>query len=120
VYPWGDRFDPTWACMADSHPREMARVDVDAYPLDESPYGMRGGAGNSRDYCTNVWTKVGPDTQGGRLVLGAPSAEGEAHRSLRGGAWSSVENHCRAAARFAVRPGQGRSTLGLRVARSYP
>jgi serine/threonine-protein kinase len=120
VYPWGDNFDPTWACMASSHAGGTARVDVHAYPLDESPYGMRGGAGNTRDYCVNLWTSRGPELRDGRLVIDVAPTGSEDYRAVRGGAWSSVENHCRAAGRFVVHPDKGRSTLGLRVARPYP
>ncbi len=117
LYPWGDAFDPTWACMLNSHAGDPARVTVDAYPLDESPYGMRGGAGSSHDWCANAWTQEGPKLHGDRLVIDDDLAEGE-YRSVRGGAWSSVENHCRAAARFALRPDQRLSATGLRVGRS--
>ncbi|MFO0755039.1 MAG: bifunctional serine/threonine-protein kinase/formylglycine-generating enzyme family protein [Byssovorax sp.] len=120
LYPWGDFLDPTWACMVDSHRGEPARVEVDDFPLDESPYGMRGGAGNSHDYCLNLWTQQGPALQGGRLVVEREPPEGEAYRSVRGGAWSNVANYCRAAARFAVRPSQRRSATGFRIARPYP
>ncbi|WP_437516767.1 protein kinase domain-containing protein [Sorangium sp. So ce1099] len=121
-YPWGDHFDSTWARTPNSHSAgQPSRVDVDEYPLDESPYGLRGGAGNSRDWCLNLWTRSGPRIEGsGRLVIEAAPADGDAFRSCRGGAWSSVENHCRAAARFAGRPDQPRSTAGLRVARPHP
>ncbi len=120
LFPWGDHFDPTWACMLESHARETERVDVDAHPLDESPYGVRGGAGNTRDFCANVWTEEGPRIDAGRLVLEAAPDEGDDYRSVRGGAWSSVENHCRAAARFVMRPEHRRSTTGLRVAWPRP
>ena len=120
LYPWGDFFDPTWACMLNSHSGEPLRSDVEAYPLDESPYGMRGGAGNSHDYCLNAWKPDGPAIQGDRLAIIEPLLEGGEHWSVRGGAWSSVENHCRAAARFALRPDQRRNATGFRLARSYP
>ncbi|WP_437878657.1 bifunctional serine/threonine-protein kinase/formylglycine-generating enzyme family protein [Sorangium sp. So ce513] len=120
-YPWGDHFDPTWARSSNSHSAgQPSRVDVDEYPLDESPYGLRGVAGNSRDWCLNLWTRSGPRIDAdGRLVLESAPPDGDAFRAGRGGAWSSVENHCRAAARFAGRPAQPRSTAGLRVARPY-
>jgi serine/threonine-protein kinase len=120
LYPWGDHFDPTWARMLTSQIGEPSRVDVNDYPLDESPYGFRGGAGNSRDYCINLWTPEGREAREGRLVLRAAPANSDDYRAIRGGAFISVENHCRAAASFAARPDQRRATLGLRVARSYP
>jgi serine/threonine-protein kinase len=120
LYPWGDNFDPTWARTLGSQAGEPSRVDVDDYPLDESPYGLRGGAGNSRDLCVNTWTLEGLTIRSGRLVIEPAPRESDEHRSVRGGAWSSVENHCRAAGRFAGRPAQRWSTTGLRAARSYP
>ncbi|APR75851.1 serine/threonine protein kinase [Minicystis rosea] len=106
--------------MLSSHAGDPTRASVDDYPSDESPYGMRGGAGNSHDFCLNGWSAQGPESIGGRLSLTAASPDDPGHRSVRGGAWSCVENHCRAAARFALRPDQWRNATGLRVARSYP
>jgi serine/threonine-protein kinase len=119
-YPWGNRFDPTWARALSSEAQQPSRVDVDDYPIDESPFGLRGGAGNTRDWCANLWTLDGPIVEAGRLRPGPAPATGNDYRAARGGAWSSVESHCRAATRFAARPGQRASTTGLRVARSAP
>ncbi|APR78462.1 serine/threonine protein kinase [Minicystis rosea] len=118
-YPWGDHFDPTWACVANSHPGDLSCVDVEAYPIDESPYGLRGAAGNSRDFCLNDWTPAGPAVPGGRLLLEPPTPDAE-YRSVRGGAWSGAGSHCLAAARFASRPAERWSTTGLRLARRHP
>lgn len=51
IYPWGDEHDPSWSCMRDSHAGRPAIADVDGFPVDESPYGVRGLAGNVRDWC---------------------------------------------------------------------
>jgi serine/threonine-protein kinase len=118
LYPWGDHFDPTWARVVSSHPDAVSRVEVDGYPLDESPYGLRGGAGNSRDFCLGVWTLAGPAIRDGRVVIEPAPREGDERRSVRGGAWVAVHTNCRVAARFASRPEQRWSTTGLRVARS--
>jgi serine/threonine-protein kinase len=120
LYPWGDHFDAAWACMANSHPGDASRVDVDAFPLDESPYGLRGGAGNTRDYCVDLWTLAGPAVVDGRLIVEPAKPSGDEYRSVRGGAWAAVPSECRPAARFASRPVQRWSTTGLRVACSFP
>ncbi|MDI1446195.1 SUMF1/EgtB/PvdO family nonheme iron enzyme [Polyangium sp. 6x1] len=119
AFPWGNHFDPTFACMLSSHTGDPGRVEVSLYPLDEGPYGMRGGAGNSRDFCANLWTLEGPRIEEGRLLAEVATSGDPGYRSVRGGAWSSVENHCRAAARFALRPDQRRSAIGLRVGRTF-
>jgi formylglycine-generating enzyme required for sulfatase activity len=105
--------------MLHSHASEEERADVDAYPLDESPYGFRGGAGNIHDWCLNEWKPEGPAIDAGRLIVGAALPFGDHYRAVRGGSWTSVPNHCRAASRFALRPDQRRSATGLRVARLY-
>ncbi|MEZ4311370.1 MAG: SUMF1/EgtB/PvdO family nonheme iron enzyme [Polyangiaceae bacterium] len=124
-YPWGDHFDPTWACTANSHPGDpslgyVSRADVDEYPVDESPYGVRGLAGNTYDLCLNVWTQNGPEVPGGRLLIEPPPSGGEDFRSVRGGAFRVPAVECLAAARHAARPGDRWSTTGMRVGRSYP
>jgi len=94
-------------------------VSVHSYPLDESPYEVRGLAGTSRDWCANVWDRYGPEVDGNRPVLAhAPDAGG--FRVVRGGAWSSPLHFSRAATRFGARPELRRNTTGLRLARSYP
>ena len=57
--PWGDGYDPTYACTRDSHAGRPLPQVVDTYPLDVSPYGVRGLGGNVLDWCVDVWTKDG-------------------------------------------------------------
>ena len=116
--PWGDHLDATFACALDSHVAEPGRVPVDSYPLDESPLGVRGLAGNSRDWCLNVWNREGPKVRGGRLELDAADMDDPDFRAVRGGAWTSPLSFSRAAARFGNRPRPRRTNIGLRVARS--
>ncbi len=120
LFPWGNHFDPTWACTMRSHRDRVGRVEVDSYPSDSSPYGVRGGGGNVRDWCGNLWTANGPTVHLHRLQIEPAPADGDAYRAVRGGAWSSEANLCRPAARFANRPGQRRNGVGLRVAYTYP
>ncbi len=120
LYPWGNHFDRTWTRVMGSQTGAPSRVDVDEYPVDESPHGLRGGAGNSRDWCGNLWTRRGPAVEGGRLHLEPAPDDGDAYRAARGGAWSAVENHCRVAGRFVGRPDHRTATAGIRVARAYP
>ncbi len=116
--PWGDNHDATFACVLDGHAKEPSRARVGDYPIDEGPYGARDLAGNSRDWCENVWTHQGPGVEGGRLLITATPADTE-FRSVRGGAWSSTLILSRSAARFGNRPGLRRATTGVRLARSF-
>lgn len=117
--PWGDHLDATFACTVDSHP-EPTRVSVSAYPGDESPYGVRGLGGNTRDWCAEVWTHDGPLPGSERLVVSTAAADDPDFRVVKGGAWSSPLGLSRAASRFGCRPEQWRVTTGVRVTRSVP
>ena len=117
LFPWGDHFDATWACIIDSHEGEPTRVAVTSFGLDESPYGVRGLAGNVRDWCDNIWTREGPPVDDGRLVPQPADPSDPELRTVRGGAWKSLPDLSRAAARFASRPDQRWTTTGLRLVR---
>ncbi len=119
-FPWGNHFDAGWACIIDSHSGDATRVSVHSYPEDESPYGIRGLAGNTRDWCSNLWTREGPEVRGGRLFLSVTSLDNPELRVVRGGAWSSLADLSRTAVRFGSRPTLRRATTGIRIARIYP
>ncbi len=120
LYPWGDHADATFACVLESHAGVPTRAGVDTYPADESPYGVRGLSGNSRDWCANVWRREGPRSAGERVLLEEASPDDPEHRAVRGGGWSSALPFARAAARFGLQPGMRRATVGVRLARSFP
>lgn len=117
LFPWGNHFDPNWACVIDSYVGSPSRVGVNEYPQDESPYGIRGLAGNSRDWCANVWTVGGPDLASGRLSLGSGELATGELQAARGGCWGSHSDLSRMDARFASRPGTRWRTTGIRLAR---
>ncbi|MEL6343395.1 MAG: SUMF1/EgtB/PvdO family nonheme iron enzyme [Myxococcota bacterium] len=106
-FPWGDYLDPTFCCMQDSHaPGRRLPSSVSAYPLDESPYGVRGMAGNARDWCLDPFSEEGPFVDEDGQV--APVWDGdwdniEQRRVVRGGAWWQRADQARAANRLGVR-----------------
>ena len=106
-YPWGDRFDPTFCCVLESHEGRPLPAVVDSYPIDESPYGVRGMAGNVADWCANTWQRdhVGP-------------VEGEGMRACRGGWWVGSPANARAAMRNRDAPEFRDAILGFRLVRS--
>ncbi|XXX72555.1 bifunctional serine/threonine-protein kinase/formylglycine-generating enzyme family protein [Sorangium sp. So ce134] len=118
LFPWGDHPEPTFAQVVDSSPDEPSREGVHGRPLDESPYGVRGLAGNTRDWCANVWRHEGPLVEDGRLRVTAALPDDPDFRVIKGGGWSSVMNNSRAAARFGGRPAIRRPVVGFRLARS--
>jgi serine/threonine-protein kinase len=118
ICPWGDRLDATFACTVDCRDEEPVREGVQSYPSDESPYGVRGLAGNSRDWCGNIWRREGPTVEQGRLLLDLAAPDIPGLRAVRGGAWTSPLHASRSATRFGGQPGVRRMTLGLRLVRS--
>ncbi len=120
-YPWGDDAGAPWACALDTVDwASPMYLTVDTFPTDVSPYGVRGVAGNTRDWCINIWQHDGPRVDGGRLLIEpAPLDEHEEYRAIRGGSWAANLHLARAAARFANRPHQRFAVLGVRPVRPF-
>ena len=118
LYPWGNHIDPTWVRVINATAEPPQLASVQAFPIDESPYGLRGAGGNVRELCCNAWTRQGP-VRAGEPLRAHPDAPGDALRSVRGGAWSGTPNQSRGAARFAAKPDLFLKTMGFRLARSY-
>jgi len=115
--PWGDHVEPTWACVSGSHPERKRVMSVHDYPTDVSPYGVRGMAGNVRDWCVERWSLDGPRVEGGILEVEAAPADDDAYRPMRGGAWISVGDLARLSVRYSERPTKRHGVLGFRLAR---
>ena len=49
--PWGEYFEPTWACVRGSKEGKPLPASIYDHPLDCSPYGVFGFAGNAQDLC---------------------------------------------------------------------
>ncbi|AKT42227.1 bifunctional serine/threonine-protein kinase/formylglycine-generating enzyme family protein [Chondromyces crocatus] len=118
-FPWGSHADPTFAAVVDASSLEPSRQSVHGHPADESPYGVRGLAGNTRDWCLGTWRYEGPRTEGDRLCIDAAQPDDDDFRAIKGGAWASAMAYSRAAARFGARPDVRRPVIGIRLARSY-
>lgn len=115
-FPWGRFLDPTFTCMQASHGSDQRMADVDSYPIDESPYGVRGLGGNVRDMCINRYRRhyFADD----RLVLHHEDTAGpNDERVNRGGSWGSVNTWCRSASRFANRSDFRSHNIGFRLVR---
>jgi formylglycine-generating enzyme required for sulfatase activity len=62
-FPWGDHLDPSFCCMLRSHLGRPLPALVSDFPFDESPYGVRGLAGNMRDWCLDLVSAEGQSLQ---------------------------------------------------------
>jgi formylglycine-generating enzyme required for sulfatase activity/tRNA A-37 threonylcarbamoyl transferase component Bud32 len=115
-FPWGDTFDASWACVGDSHPGEKRWASVHSFPVDASPYGVRGLAGNVRDWCADAWLPDGPPCVGDRVGRPVEGPMG-AWRVRRGGSWGDMPGRARCADRDWYDPGYRYDYLGVRLVR---
>ncbi len=106
AYPWGSAFDPSFCCMRHSHgglhDATPVHVDDPRFQADQSPYGVRGMAGNCSDWCADPW---GPEG-------GAPAY------IIRGGHWYSPQRTL--GWRLALNPGEVMPSLGFRPVYEVP
>ena len=118
LFPWGDFLDPSWCCLWDSHPGRPLPAVVDSYPLDVSPYGVRGLGGNVRDWCADVFYAEGPPLAGARVPPPRSDGSPGSNRVHRGGSWGSRLGFARCSFRSARSPAGRSSHLGLRLVRT--
>lgn len=102
AYPWGERFDPSLCNMSSSLQDGSSPRATSEFPLDESIYGVRGMAGNVRD-----WTASGVDEDDD-----APRDV----RIVRGGAYNLPAIITRSANRFWLAPNFVLNYVGFRLA----
>ena len=99
-YPWGNSFDPSWTCMKDSHSGSVQIRSVNTFPVDESVYGVRGTAGNTRDWCLDTFREEGPPIKQGRLLMPTEEdLEDTGFKSTRGGSYGNSASRSRSADR---------------------
>ncbi|QRN96533.1 SUMF1/EgtB/PvdO family nonheme iron enzyme [Archangium violaceum] len=125
-FPWGDFLDPTFCHMRHSLSGGRAtKVTVDRYPIDESPYGVRGMAGNVHQWCQDAYQVEGPRVVRGRPVLSngedisGPGAGG-IHRIVKGAPFHASEELCRSAYRNSPPAVYRDVSLSFRLARPFP
>ncbi len=123
IYPCGDSFDPSWACLRSSLPGRPFPAAVDSFPVDESVYGVRGCAGNVRDWCLDEFTPGGPVFPATvRVGWPEPSVEASARATqvLRGGGWFCLPEVARMADRYRGERSARKNYIGFRLARPLP
>jgi serine/threonine-protein kinase len=114
-YPWGDHCDPSWCCLNDSHASERLPQPVGGYPVDQSPYGIRGMGGNVQDACNGLFSEAPPVSNGRVLVSEARvSRDSRALYVARGGLWHATFREARAAYRFGGEVTVRKPGLGFR------
>ena len=85
------------------------------YPLDKSPYGVYGLAGNIREWTASPWSQEGPMVRNNRCVEEMPTLHSHLRVTLKGGAWYDPELYCRAASRTCAGVTRLDELLGFRL-----
>lgn len=103
-YPWGDRPEVGFAAVRGSREGRPLPARVGDFPTDESPFGVRGLAGNVREWCRDVYDP-----------RATPATEALTERVLRGSAFffGLLEAHVR----LPLAAGGRGDTIGFRLAR---
>jgi serine/threonine-protein kinase len=122
VYPWGNRFDATFCKMRESRPGLSQAEPVGAFPLDESPYGVRDLGGGMATWVADLFGEAAPSDASAAAEEppeGSP-IEAAAEHFHRGGSWQASDDGCRAATRVRYFGSFRPSECGMRLARSLP
>lgn len=102
LYPWGDRFDPSFCRMAESSPGVPLPVASGSFLLDRSPYGLWDLGGNAAD------------------LTCSPYAPRDKRRVVKGGAYSWGAASSRATWRVSVETHQSNGPWGFRLVKELP
>lgn len=101
-HPWGDHLDPAFCHMRRSRPGRMGPEPVDAFPIDVSPFGVRGMGGCIADWTASAF-RDDPRT-----------------RCVKGGGWSTRAHRCAASFRGSMDESDPSGDLGFRLAMDVP
>jgi eukaryotic-like serine/threonine-protein kinase len=115
VWPWGNTSEPSWSNLLGSSPTP-GLSEIRTFPIDTSPYSVRHGAGNVREWCCNRWRFDGPEIVDDRPLLDSPREDDVTWRAVRGGGWHTLPHLARLAGRIVAEPYRRFSSLGFRLA----
>ena len=116
--PWGDFMDGVWACSRESRATRPLPATIDEFETDESPYGVRGMAGNSSDWCRDGFEPRGPALPELPIAAVGRADGDDQSRITRGGAWSFDDRMSRLCHRRRTNGSFRSEVLGFRLARS--
>lgn len=126
-FPWGSHSDPGFHCTQDSPLEYPAPPPVTGFPIDCSPYQVRGLAGGVADWCMDSFRHRGPRHRGAHAQ--EPEAMKPEHadpgvrpvrRSVRGGSFDGGPQNGRCAARAGQSSNRRKVGVGFRLALSLP
>ena len=109
AFPWGDRFDATFALVRNSFPDRPNLAPVTSFAHDESVYGVRWMAGGVREWCRCRFAPAGAVP---------PPYEAPGDRLLRGGCWHFASTSARLTARARQSERRVSDLTGFRLVRA--
>ena len=113
-YPWGDFFDPSRCCNRYSTEQRLLPASIYDFPADQSPYFVRGFAGNCSEWCLDPYN-IHPQQY---LESNVPTKSEE--RMIRGGSWIHQPSALNLKRRISNVPHTRLSNLGFRLAFRVP
>ena len=118
-YPWGDRIDASWTCNKQSFPERPLPSPIGRFPVDESPYGVLGMAGNMCDWTADIYEDEGPPVNGSLAGDSMHSSSPDHYRTIRGSSWVTSTSYFRLAQRFSWRASFGKGDVSFRLVRDF-
>ncbi|MBI2392552.1 MAG: SUMF1/EgtB/PvdO family nonheme iron enzyme [Deltaproteobacteria bacterium] len=116
LYSWGDFTDPSFCHSRTIERSPRSPTSIHAFPLDASPYGVRGVGGNVRDWCVDA---AGNElSERNAIAVPPPLHPGAIERVVRGGSWRQSPDAARVAARSSLVASHGYPDVGFRLVRS--
>ena len=118
AYPWGNYIDPSWCCNRLSHKEKPGTQPVGTFPIDRSPYGVMGMAGNTAD-----WTLT-PHEDEPEIIDGTYAPKPDLNQAMntdlparvaKGGAWDDGPAFCHTAVRHRGGANYRRHSLSFRI-----
>jgi serine/threonine-protein kinase len=122
VYPWGDRFDPTFCHMRDSRSFAPQPEPVGSFAFDESPYGVRDVAGGMRQWVGDIAGGQSYEVLSTEPEPATGAERGDSgFRCVRGGSWNTDARWARVASRSPIQNALLRGIgTGFRTAKALP
>ncbi len=115
TFPWGDFGDGSFCHVRARGRTPETTAPIGADPIDVSPYGMRGAAGNVREWTGDGFERGGPKIEDGLPVLGTSSRARV--RTVRGGSYRLSLDDARLATRVGLDAARGYPDVGFRLVR---
>ncbi len=125
AFPWGQYSDPSFHCTRKSVLYHPGSPGIAEFPIDSSPYDVRGLAGGVADWCAEImmqrglhhhgaWADLPPELK----VSDTTARTGIVRRIVKGGAFDLSVRRARAASRTSMKSTTRKSSVGFRLALS--